>query len=150
MSATVQTVTLAREAAPAAKAGKTGPLIDAYAVAASVIGAAPPSMRAMAGTRIIVEGEPGTSMFVIRTGKVELTIQDRLVDVLNPGDPLGEMAMIDSDARSATATAMVDCDLLQVDRPLFEAMIRAEPTFAIHVMRAMVKRMRRMQMTMQA
>jgi CRP-like cAMP-binding protein len=60
------------------------------------------------------------------------------------------MAMIDSETRSATATAMTDCELLQVDRPLFEAIIRAEPTFAIHVMRAMVKRMRRMQLTMQS
>jgi CRP/FNR family cyclic AMP-dependent transcriptional regulator len=61
------------------------------------------------GTTICREGEPGSSMYVVRTGEVvvsRLASSGNVVRMvrLGPGEVFGEMTLIDVQARSATVT----------------------------------------------
>jgi len=55
----------------------------------------------------------------------------------------GEMALIDSSARSATAVARTDCELIPVDDKRFMFLVQQTPFFAIHVMRVLADRLRK-------
>ena len=73
------------------------------------------------GTKIFREGEPGSFAYLIESGKVEISSlnhgQKIVISTLGPGDMFGEMALIDNLKRSATATALENCDV--IDSPQF-------------------------------
>ena len=96
------------------------------------------------GDVIFREGESGKHMYVVKAGSVELRVMDLVIETLNPGDVLGEMALLDDEPRSATAVAASDCQLVSLDREKFQYMVRQSPYFAIEVMQVMAKRLRHM------
>src|SRR6476620_10741738 len=66
-------------------------------------------------------GEPGDALFVVRSGSVELFIKDTagqkiVLTVAEAGDLFGELSLLDSGPRTATAVALSDTDLLMLDR----------------------------------
>lgn len=97
-----------------------------------------------AGTTIFSEGDDGEIMYVVIDGEVEAWIGDELVEVMRPGDIVGEMALIDTKTRSATVVAISDCRLAPVDEKRFLFMVEQTPFFALYVMRMLVDRLRRM------
>jgi signal transduction histidine kinase len=69
-----------------------------------------------AGSVIFREGDPGDGLYVILEGCVKVSAVvgqagRRVLCEFGPGDFFGEMALIDSGARSATATAETSCRL---------------------------------------
>jgi CRP/FNR family cyclic AMP-dependent transcriptional regulator len=96
-----------------------------------------------AGTTIFTEGTPGDVVYVIMDGEVEVQVQNKLLDVLRPGDILGEMALIDAQARSATAIARTACHMAVIDEKRFLYMVQQTPLFSLHVMRVLAQRLRR-------
>jgi CRP-like cAMP-binding protein len=63
-----------------------------------------------AGATVVAEGDPGRSMFIVKSGR--LTVSKRAnsgsvipISVLNPGDFFGEMTLIEMQNRSATVVA---------------------------------------------
>jgi len=97
-----------------------------------------------AGTTIFAEGTPGDVMYVVLEGEVQVQVGSAVVGVLGPGDIVGEMALIDAQARSATTVARSACRLARVDEPRFLYMVQETPFFALHVMRVLTARLRRM------
>ena len=95
------------------------------------------------GTTIFTEGAPRDVMYVILDGEVEVGMRGRLVEVLGPGEIVGEMALIDASPRSASVVAKSACRLAPVDERRFLRMISDTPFFALHVMRVLVGRVRR-------
>jgi CRP/FNR family transcriptional regulator, cyclic AMP receptor protein len=93
---------------------------------------------------IFSEGDPGSTMFVIKAGTVELRVGKKSVEVLTEGHIFGEMALVDKDPRSATAVAVSDCQLVPLDLEKFQYMIRQSPYFAVEVMQVLTERLRRM------
>src|SRR5690606_20423621 len=81
--------------------------------------------RYVKGNAIIQEGEPGDSFFILVEGDVQVSRQigGKQVDLarLHHGAVFGEMALITNAARTATVTALDDCDLLQLKRSSLEA-----------------------------
>jgi CRP-like cAMP-binding protein len=96
-----------------------------------------------AGATIFNEGDAGHEMFVIRSGLVEIVLHDRVVATLSEGEIFGEMALIDTGARSATARAKEDCTLVPVDERRFTFLIQQTPQFGLHVMRVLAERLRK-------
>jgi len=96
------------------------------------------------GDAIFKEGELGNSMFVIRAGTVELQVCGRAVESLERGDFMGEMALVDSEPRSATALCLTDCQVVQIDREKFLYLVKETPYAALEVMEKMAQRLRRM------
>jgi CRP/FNR family cyclic AMP-dependent transcriptional regulator len=83
-------------------------------------------------------------MYVVKEGEVEVIVNGKVVDTIGPGGILGEMALIDKQPRSATATAKTDCKLVSVDEQRFQRLVQQTPHFAIQVMRVMAQRLRQM------
>lgn len=97
-----------------------------------------------AGATIFSAGDPGTAMYVVVEGEVDLLIGDRLVETLGPGEPFGEMALIEHAPRVATARARTACRLAAVPEKRFLFMVQQTPFFSLQIMRAMAERLRRM------
>jgi CRP-like cAMP-binding protein len=100
------------------------------------------NVRHWSGASIMREGQSGAFMYVVKAGRVAITIRDHVVEYVNPGGTFGEMALVDQSARTASATAEVDTVLLQVDRPSLLEAVRARPAFAMALLRALADRLR--------
>ncbi|MFN2378209.1 MAG: cyclic nucleotide-binding domain-containing protein [Candidatus Binatia bacterium] len=96
-----------------------------------------------AGDVVFAEGGEGAFMYVVVEGTIDIFVGDKLIDISGPGDLLGEMSLIDSNHRSATAVARTESRLARVDESEFLSMVVDTPFFALHVMRVLVQRMRR-------
>jgi CRP-like cAMP-binding protein len=94
------------------------------------------------GDIIFEQGKPGEYMYVIMEGEVDIQCSGRSVAKAVPGETLGEMALVDKEYRSATAIALTDCKLVEVDERQFEFLVQQTPYFAIQVMKMMTKRLR--------
>ncbi|MEM7540482.1 MAG: cyclic nucleotide-binding domain-containing protein [Pseudomonadota bacterium] len=97
-----------------------------------------------AGEPIFAEGDVGDLMYVVIEGEVELSVGGQLLATARPGDLVGEMALIDSQARSATATACADSRLAPVNEQRFLFMVQQTPFFSLHVMKVLAERLRKM------
>ncbi len=97
-----------------------------------------------AGDVVFREGDVGDRMFVVKEGEVEVRVGDRLVDTLGSGRLVGEMALIDGGARSATVVACSDSKLVPIDEKRFVFLVQQTPFFAVEVMREIVARVRSM------
>lgn len=96
-----------------------------------------------AGTAVFHRGEPGDAMYVLIAGRVDVKVDGRVIETLEPGAVLGEMALVDDSPRSADAVAAEDSRVVPVDRGWFRHLIRQSPDFGIKVMAVMAARLRR-------
>jgi CRP-like cAMP-binding protein len=95
-----------------------------------------------AGDRIFTAGEPGDVMYAVRSGEVDLMVGERVVETVGEGGIFGEMALVDKEPRSATATARTSCELVPVTGDRFKFLVQQTPGFAIEVLRVMTRRIR--------
>ncbi|HRO25210.1 MAG TPA: cyclic nucleotide-binding domain-containing protein, partial [Promineifilum sp.] len=95
-------------------------------------------------TVIMREGDPGDEMFVVLEGELVISRLGKQIDRLGPGMILGEMAMVDDQPRSATATTATPCSLIRLDRNGFRDLVGRSPEFALRVMNIMSVRTRRL------
>jgi CRP-like cAMP-binding protein len=97
-----------------------------------------------AGSDIFVAGEPGTTMFAVVSGSIDILVRERCIETVGSGGVFGEMALIDHEPRSATARATVDARIVEIDERRFLFMVQNHPTFAIEMMRVLAGRLRHM------
>jgi CRP-like cAMP-binding protein len=79
------------------------------------------------------EGEPGDELYILQKGSVKIVKivdnNEMLLAILQTGDILGEMALLESKPRSASAVAYDDCSVFTVNRTNFARMIETKPEF---------------------
>ncbi len=97
-----------------------------------------------AGQTVFEEGQPADFMYVVQEGEVEIMLQGKLLETVQKGGVLGEMALIDPSPRSATAVARTNCKVVPIDENKFKIYVHHTPYFALQVMRIMTDRLRRM------
>jgi CRP/FNR family transcriptional regulator, cyclic AMP receptor protein len=102
----------------------------------------PPESHA-AGSVIFQAGQAGDSMYVVRSGEVELQVNGKVVEVVTEDGFFGEMALIEDGPRTATAVAKTDCVLIPINVRHFEFMVHEVPNFALHVMKGLSSRLRK-------
>src|SRR5262245_41489927 len=95
------------------------------------------------GATLFAEGTTGEVMYVILEGEVEVRMRHEVVEVLGPGEIVGEMALIKPQPRTATVVARSDCRLAVIDEKRFLYMVSDTPFFSLHVMRVLVERLQR-------
>ena len=92
------------------------------------------------------EGDLGTEMYIIQEGKVEilnrLGNEDHVLAVLEKGDFFGEMSVLEDLPRTASARALTDARLLQINGTTFDQMLQANPEIAVRMMRKLSRRLR--------
>ena len=96
------------------------------------------------GEAIFRTYDMGSEMYVVLEGDVELTIGENTVEILGPGEPIGEMALIDQAPRTATAIAKTAVKLAVIPEKRFLFMVQTTPHFALQIMKVMADRLRKM------
>lgn len=102
-----------------------------------------------AGDVILHARDTSAHFFLIKSGKVKISLRsdetEREVTLtyLKQGDFFGEMAILDGEPRSATATAATDTIALVGSRDHFLAKLREYPQIALNLLSIMSKRLRR-------
>ena len=96
------------------------------------------------GEKVFIEGTPGTTMYVVLDGNIEIRVGGKSMEVAGRGAIIGEMALIDSSTRSATVVAKDYCVLAQVNQSQFLSLMEKAPCFALSVMKTLVTRLRNM------
>jgi uncharacterized membrane protein len=100
------------------------------------------------GQQLFHERDQGGICYVLRSGRVELSVIDEnneklVVDVLEPGELCGELSLLDGGTRSATAVALTAVEALVLDRPEFVEFLHKRPDASLDVLTALTKRIRR-------
>ncbi|MDR2394732.1 MAG: Crp/Fnr family transcriptional regulator [Treponema sp.] len=96
-------------------------------------------------TLIFAEGESGDELFILQHGSVKITkianSHEVLLAVLKPGDIFGEMALLESKARSANAVAYEDCTVLTVNWENFQNMAKTQPHIITRLTQLLAERL---------
>ena len=95
-----------------------------------------------AGTKIIQEGEQGDCLYLIVDGEVLIHKGETRLNILKPKSHFGEMSIIDGEPRSASATALVDCLTLRIDRRDFNELLSTRSQVAVEVIHVLNRRLR--------
>ncbi|MGE4132163.1 MAG: cyclic nucleotide-binding domain-containing protein [Bdellovibrionales bacterium] len=86
------------------------------------------------GEKIFHAGEPGDAMYFIHRGPVEIvSLEGKILATLQPGSFFGEMALLTTNPRTATARAADYCDLFVLSREAFEKVLDRYPQFSEHI-----------------
>lgn len=94
------------------------------------------------GKQVVVEGRGGIGFFIIVEGQAVVSIGERVVRVLGPGDYFGEMALLHGDARSATVTADTALRCLGVTAWNFKRFVTDNPPVAWALLQTLAERLR--------
>lgn len=98
-----------------------------------------------AGETVFREGDAGRTMFVVRSGRVRISRKvrggEKTYAMLGPGEFFGEMAMINGQPRSASAEAVEDAQLLELDAGLVQKMVTDEAEIAVRILHKLTRRL---------
>ena len=98
------------------------------------------------GAVLFSEGDEGEEMYIIRSGKVAIKKRvphgEIVVAVLEKGDFLGEMAMLEHIPRTASAEMVEDGDLIVIGSDVFGEMVKSNPEIAVRMLRKYSLRLR--------
>ncbi len=94
------------------------------------------------GETLFRAGDPGEGLFLMRSGEVELSVRDNagqkiILDITKAGDFFGEIALLDAGARTASAVALTDSELIELDRDDLLLLFRKKPDAALSMLAAM-------------
>jgi CRP/FNR family transcriptional regulator, cyclic AMP receptor protein len=94
-----------------------------------------------AGKLLVREGSLGRDFMVIVEGAVEVSRKSNKINVLGPGDFIGEMALISGAPRNATVTTTRDSSLLVVTERQFWDLLEQTPGMQMSVIKALGERL---------
>ena len=96
-----------------------------------------------AGTRVVRQGESGTDLYLVESGRLEVSAvsggETLNLSLLGPGDFFGEMALLRKSPRTATVTALTPARLWTLSRAALAEVIRQSPAVGDHL-RAVTKK----------
>lgn len=99
------------------------------------------------GDVIFGEGSVGKHMYVVVSGRVDIRMKagdgEAVVATLGKGELFGEMALVDSLPRSASAIAVGDeTSVVEIDHAQFAYLVGQQPAFALIILKALSLRLR--------
>jgi CRP/FNR family cyclic AMP-dependent transcriptional regulator len=101
-----------------------------------------------AGHTIFSYGEPGDTMYILRSGEAEMSFRNDtgekiVLETASRGDFFGELAFLDGGSRSATVVVTQDIEVFLMDRADLDAFLHKHPAAALDLLTALGKRLRR-------
>jgi hypothetical protein len=94
--------------------------------------------------KIFTEGDHGDSMFVIISGKVNVAQNGQSIAVLEQGQCIGEMALLDQEPRSADAITLEESVLLKIGQEGFYELMASNPEIMKQIVKILTRRVREM------
>jgi CRP/FNR family cyclic AMP-dependent transcriptional regulator len=106
------------------------------------------------GQTIFKAGDLGDALYIVRSGEVELSVKDTagqkiVLTVAERNDLFGELSMLDERPRSATATSLMDSELLLLDRDDLLLLFQKQPDAALNMLAAMGTMLRKVDRLLQ-
>jgi diguanylate cyclase (GGDEF)-like protein len=94
-------------------------------------------IRLAKGKTLFRRGDPGDSMYVILSGRIQLVFPTEIQPkVLNPGDFLGELALVSPDhVRTATAVGLDEAELQVFDDEAFDTLLATKPRLLVSLLK---------------
>ncbi len=107
-----------------------------------------------AGEIIFYAGDLGDALYVVKSGEVELFVKDTtgqkiVLTTVEKNDLFGELSMLDSRPRSATAQALVDTELFMLDRDDLLLLFNKQPDAALNMLAALSGMLRKVDRLLQ-
>ncbi len=103
-------------------------------------------VRYGANERIFTEGDLGTTMYIVQSGKIRLFRvvegQKRVHGVMEKGDFFGEMSILEGLPRTISAEAVEDAEMIEINSMTFDKMIKGNIEIAIRMLRKLSIRLR--------
>jgi CRP/FNR family transcriptional regulator, cyclic AMP receptor protein len=94
------------------------------------------------GQVVFEQGQPGSHVYLVLEGSVEVLHDGERVAVLGAKECFGEMALLDSGARSASIRTLADTSLWAIAREDFQDLLDLHPALAKGVIRVLTHRLR--------
>ena len=98
--------------------------------------------EAEAGHVLFNEGEIGDCMYIIYKGEVKIHKGKVTLAILDEKQVFGELSLLDSETRSASATAHTDCFLFKIDQEPFYELLETRPEVAKGFIKILCQRLR--------
>jgi len=92
---------------------------------------------------IFQEAEPGDTLYFIVSGQINIHRGGHGLSLMGEREVFGEMSLLDSEPRSATATAVGDVTLLKIERDDFNEILAEKPEIAQGIIRVLSYRLRK-------
>lgn len=99
-------------------------------------------VRLAAGEQLFDEGEMGTALFVIVSGRLEVWVKGRHVAEMGELEVVGEMAALDPEPRSARVLAATDCLLLRLTKEALDILVSEDIDVARGIIQTLCRRIR--------
>ncbi|MGI9508793.1 MAG: Crp/Fnr family transcriptional regulator [Geminicoccaceae bacterium] len=101
-----------------------------------------------ARTVLFRKTDPGTSMMVVREGRIKACThsedgKELVLNMFGPGDVFGEVALLDGSPRTADAVTIDDCELLVLDRRDFIPFLLEHSDASVRMLEVLTQRLRR-------
>jgi len=99
------------------------------------------------GATIFSKGDPGNSLIAVISGTVKISIssadgRSAILNLIGPGEIVGEVAVLDGQARTADAIANTNCEIFVIDRREFLPFVRSQPELAMKFIELLCARLR--------
>lgn len=99
------------------------------------------------GAVIFSQGDPGDALYGVASGRIRISAtaargREVFLNIMEPGDTFGEIAVMDGLPRTAGARAMERSTLIIISRTEFLQLLNAEPQLAIHLLKLLCERLR--------
>jgi CRP/FNR family transcriptional regulator, cyclic AMP receptor protein len=99
------------------------------------------------GATLFAKGDPGSSLYAVISGTVKMSIsspdgRSAILNIIEPGEIFGEIALLDNGARSADAIANSNCELFVIDRREFIPFVKEQPALAMKFIELLCERLR--------
>jgi hypothetical protein len=118
----------------------------------NILGNIEPIMREVmfdAGQEIFSKGSLGTSLFIVSSGEVGIFDGPRQLTTFRSGDFFGELALLDAEARSASAVALGPATAFRIDQEDFYDVMEDCPEVTRNILKVLCQRLRRQNERMQ-
>ena len=107
-----------------------------------------PDVKLSRGEHLFMEGQEGDRLYIVLDGKLKLTRaaadgRENLLSVLGPGEMFGELSLFDPRPRTSSASAVTEVVLAVLPHDALLPLLRKRPEISLHMMRALVQRLRR-------
>jgi CRP/FNR family transcriptional regulator, cyclic AMP receptor protein len=99
------------------------------------------------GAIVFSQADPGDALYGVVTGKIRISASSRngremFLNIMEPGDTFGEIALLDGRPRTATASTTASSELMIITRDHFLELLKREPELVSHVIHLLCERIR--------
>lgn len=104
-------------------------------------------IRVEAETRLFEKGDTDCDFYAVLSGQIATHTSSEngkvlTLSILDPGDIVGEVSLIDGEPRAAGASALTAVEIFRMERPVFLDYLATRPDLCLRMMRMLCERLR--------